>query len=114
MSIQFVVGQSGEALTTMTQQTDSSNQDLGALIVQLAQAGEAVRDSFQGRGRAMFDQFHLHAHEDGRILNKLLASIAEGVGGMDSSYFDFDQQAADTAQRISAAAPMSYSSGRFA
>ena len=110
--MKFVVGQGGETLSTMTKQTASSNEDLGALIRALAEAGEPIRNSFQGRGRALFDQFHAHAAEDGATLNKLLASIADGVGGMDSSYFDFDQQAGDTAQRLMAAAP--FSSGRFA
>ena len=110
--MKFVVGQGGETLTTMTRQTDSSTQDLAALLQRLAQAGEPIRDSFQGRGRALFDEFHKNAHADGVILNKLLASIAEGVGGMDSSYFDFEQQSADTAQQLMGAAP--FSSGSFA
>jgi uncharacterized protein YukE len=110
--MKFIVGSGGETLTTMTKQTDSTTQDLATLLQQLAQAGEPIRDSFQGRGRVLFDEFHKHAHADGVILNKLLASIAEGVGGMDSSYFDFEQQSAETAQRISGSAP--YSSGSFA
>jgi uncharacterized protein YukE len=108
--MKFVVGQGGETLSTMAKQTDTSTQDLAVLLQRLADAGEPIRDSFQGRGRDLFDQFHAHAHADGVTLNKLLASIAEGVGGMDSSYFEFEQQSADTAQRLSAAAPFSSSS----
>ncbi|GAB3916903.1 hypothetical protein GCM10011575_33110 [Microlunatus endophyticus] len=84
MMARYVMGDT--TLSTLTRQTSTNSDDLGALVRQLAQAAEPIRQDFQGAGRTAFNTFEGHTDEIATGLNAALRSVLAGVGGQDSAF----------------------------
>ena len=105
----YVMGE--ETLSTLTRQTSSSNQDLGALVKRLAAAADPIQQDFQGAGKVAFIEFKGHTDEIATGLNAALASVLQGVGGMDSAFAQgVEQQASETRSLMGSA---NFSAARF-
>jgi uncharacterized protein YukE len=107
--MKFAMG--AETLSTLTKQTSSSSDDLGTCVRGLAQAGDPVQNDFQGAGKAAFLEFHKNADEIARGLNPALSSVLQGIGGMDSSFINGEQQQASETRSLMASA--NFESARF-
>ncbi|NKY40099.1 hypothetical protein HGA02_11315 [Cellulomonas septica] len=94
--MKFAMG--SDVLSTLTKKTSSSNEDLGALVRQLAAAAEPLQGKFNGAGRAAFDKFKGETDRIAVDLNGALASVLQGIGGMDRSFGEGDLQMADETQ----------------
>lgn len=93
--VRYVMGD--ETLSTLTRQTSSSNQDLGSLVKQLGRSADPIQDDFQGAGKVAFMEFKGHTDEIALGLNRALASVLQGVGGMDGAFaHGVEQQATET------------------
>ena len=73
--MKFAMG--SDVLSTLTKKTSSSNEDLGALVRQLAAAAEPLQGKFNGAGRAAFDAFKGQTDRIAAELNGALAAHAE-------------------------------------
>lgn len=93
-----------QTLTTLTQKTGGSNEDLGSLVRQLVQAVAPLEGKFNGSGRARFDEFKQRADFVASDINRALGSILEGQGGMNVAFQTGDQESADNAQQTQGAA----------
>ena len=91
--MKFAMG--SDVLSTLTKKTSSSSEDLGALVKQLAQAAEPLQGKFNGAGRAAFDKFKSETDRISVDLNGALQGVLTGIGGMDRSFGEGDQQMAD-------------------
>ena len=94
--MKFAMG--SDVLSTLTKKTSSSNEDLGALVRQLAAAAEPLQGKFNGAGRAAFDKFKGETDRIAVDLNGALSSVLQGIGGMDRSFGEGDLQMADETQ----------------
>ncbi|MFD7505350.1 hypothetical protein [Streptomyces sp. NPDC059850] len=93
-----------ETLSSLGKSTVGSSDDLGALVRLLIAAAEPLEGKFNGRGKAAFDSFKLHADEITSELNGSLQSILGGQSGMDTAFATGDQEQEDNAhQQISSA-----------
>ena len=93
--MKFDMGSS--TLSALTNQTQGSSDDLGALIRQLIAAAEPLEGKFNGAGRAAFDSFKARADEITGELNGSLSAILGGQSGMDRSFGHGDTEMADNA-----------------
>ena len=87
-----------QTLSTLTQQTQGSSDDLGALIQQLIAAAEPLQGTFNGAGRAAFDSFKANADSITANLNSALDAILGGQSGMNTSFVQGDSEMADNAR----------------
>jgi hypothetical protein len=99
-------------LSTLTQQTQGSSDDLGGLIRQLVVAAAPLEGKFNGAGRAAFDSFKSRTDEITAELNMSLGAIIRGQSGMDTSFVTGDIEMSDNAR--SAEGSASFDSARFA
>jgi len=107
--MKFAMG--AETLSNLTKQTSSSNDDLGSQVKLLARAGDAVQQDFQGAGKAAFLDFHARSNEIATGLNQALASVLQGIGGMDSAFITGEQQQADETRSLMSSA--NFDAARF-
>ncbi len=91
--MKFAMG--SDVLSTLTKKTSTSSDDLGALVKQLAAAAEPLQGKFNGAGRAAFDKFKGETDRISADLNGALHAVLTGIGGMDRSFGEGDQQMAD-------------------
>lgn len=101
----------GETLGQLRVKTGGSSDQLGATIKQLLQAAAPLEGSFNGAGKAAFDRFKYRADEITANLNQALASILGGIGGMDTSFRQGEQDMASNASSTEGAA--NFESARF-
>lgn len=107
--MKFAMG--AETLSNLTKQTSSSNDDLGSHVRALAKAGDPVQNDFQGAGKAAFLEFKANAEEIAVGLNQALASVLQGIGGMDSAFVTGEQQQADETRSLMSSA--NFDAARF-
>ncbi|WP_047871506.1 hypothetical protein [Nocardiopsis sp. RV163] len=86
-------------LTTLSQSTGTTGDELSSLIQQLVQAAEPLSGKFDGAGKAAFDSFKLRADAITADLRAGLGSIQEGQGGMNAAFVTGDQTMADDANQ---------------
>jgi uncharacterized protein YukE len=98
-------------LSTLTQQSQGSSDDLGTLIQALIAAAAPLEGKFNGAGRAMFDNFKARSDQVTADLNAALGSIITGQVGMDTSFQQGDQEMADNASSSESAA--NFDAARF-
>jgi len=107
--MKFAMG--ADTLSTLTKQTSTSHQDLGTLVRALAQAADPVQDDFQGRAKQVFLEFKRNTDSIADGLNMALASVLEGVGGMDRAFVEGETQQADETRTLMGS--VSFDSARF-
>ncbi|MDQ0648631.1 uncharacterized protein YukE [Microbacterium natoriense] len=107
--MKFAMG--GDVLSQLTKKTSTSSDDLGALVKQLAQAGEPLEGKFNGAGRAAFDQFNAQSEQIANELNAALAAVLGGISGMDRAFKEGDQEMFE--QTRSTESSVSYDAARF-
>lgn len=98
-------------LSTLTQQSQGSSDDLGELIRQLINAVMPLEGKFNGNGRAMFDNFKSQSDQVTADLNAALGAIVTGQSGMDKAFGEGDQNMADNAS--STAGSANFDAARF-
>ncbi|MFI5270061.1 MAG: WXG100 family type VII secretion target [Chloroflexota bacterium] len=96
-----------QTLSTLTQQTGTSNQDLGQLVRKLVNDVAPLEGKFNGQGRAKFDEFKHRADEVANELNGALAAILQGQGDMNTAFQTGDQESADNASQTQGQADFS-------
>ncbi len=99
-------------LATLTQQTQGSSDDLGALIKQLIAAVTPLEGKFNGAGRAAFDSFKSRSDQVTADLNSALGAIVGGQSGMNRSFTQGDADMASNA--TSAQSSANFDGARFA
>lgn len=107
--MKFAMG--SDTLSTLTKKTSSSSEDLGALVRELAAAGEPLQGKFNGAGRAAFDHFKAETDRIAVELNGALSAVLTGISGMDRSFVEGDSQMADETRAAEAAS--SFDAARF-
>lgn len=100
-----------QTLSTLTQQTGSSNQDLGQLVRKLVNDVTPLEGKFNGQGRVKFDEFKHRADEVANELNASLAAILQGQDDMNVAFQTGDQESADNAAQTQGSA--NFDSARF-
>lgn len=100
-----------QTLSSLTQQTQGSSEDLGALIQQLIAAAEPLEGNFNGAGRAAFDSFKANADLITADLNGALGAILSGQSGMNQSFSQGDVEMSDNANQ--AAGSANFDAARF-
>ncbi|MCW2916412.1 MAG: hypothetical protein JWN52_4480 [Actinomycetia bacterium] len=98
-------------LTQLSQKTQGSGDELGALIKQLVVAAQPLEGRFNGAGKAAFDNFKAHADEITGELSSALHSILGGQRGMDRSFITGESVMAEEAAKTMGAAP--FDAARF-
>ncbi|GAB3193352.1 WXG100 family type VII secretion target, partial [Nesterenkonia suensis] len=98
-------------LSSLSQQTSGSSDELGTLIQQLVAAVEPLQGKFNGQGRAAFDSFKARADEVSADLNQSLAAIQLGQSEMNTATQTGDQESADNAARSQGSA--NFDAARF-
>ncbi|WP_017591979.1 hypothetical protein [Nocardiopsis potens] len=88
-----------QTLTTLTQNTSGSGDELSDLITKLIDAAEPLVGKFDGSGKAAFDSFKSRADQITADLNAGLGSINEGQRGMDQAFSEGSQTMADEANQ---------------
>ncbi len=107
--MKFAMG--ADVLTSLTKKTSASADELGATVRQLSQVTEQIEGKVNGATRAAFDNFQAQSEEIAVELTAALRGVLTGISGMDKSFAQGDQEAADlTAQ---AQASVSFDSARF-
>ncbi len=81
-----------ETLGTLTTQTSSSHDDLGAQVRLLAAAADPLEGRFNGEGRAAFDAFKDASDQIAIDLNTALAAVLEGIRGQNVAYVQGEEQ----------------------
>lgn len=92
------------ALTTLSQNTGNTGDELSSLIQQLVQAAEPLAGKFDGAGKAAFDSFKARADGITADLRAGLGSIQEGQTGMNTAFTTGAQTMADDASQNMGAA----------
>jgi uncharacterized protein YukE len=100
-----------QTLSTLTQQTQASSEDLGTLIRQLIAAAEPLEGNFNGAGRAAFDSFKTNADTITADLNSALGAILGGQSGMNQAFGQGDTEMADNASTAGGSA--NFDAARF-
>lgn len=91
------VGES--TLTTLSQSTAGTGDELSSLIGQLVQAAEPLSGKFDGPGKAAFDSFKARADGISADLRAGLGSIQEGQSGVNASLTSGAETMADDANQ---------------
>ncbi|PPB49539.1 hypothetical protein C4K88_07560 [Arthrobacter pityocampae] len=86
-----------QTLSTLTQQTGTSNEDLGQLVRSLVDAVAPLEGKFNGQGRVRFDEFKHRTDVVASELNTSLGIILQGQSEMDIAFQTGDQESADNA-----------------
>jgi uncharacterized protein YukE len=107
--MKFDMGSS--TLSTLTQQTQGSSDDLGSLIQQLIAAAAPLEGKFNGASRAAFDSFKSRSDEITAELNGALGAIVGGQSGMDTAFNTGDTEMSDNAR--SAEGSANFDGARF-
>lgn len=107
--MKFAMG--SDTLSQLTKKTSSSNDDLGALVKQLADAGEPLEGKFNGAGRAAFDQFKAQSDQIAVELNSALTAVLGGIAGMDVAFAEGDNEMADQIRSVESS--VSFDAARF-
>jgi uncharacterized protein YukE len=102
----------GATLSALTRGTESSHEDLGALVTDLVRAVEPLHGTFNGAGRAAFDQFKARADAVAAELHGALASILQGQAELDLAFRTGDQESSDHA--VQAQGRADFDGARFA
>ncbi|MFF2317390.1 hypothetical protein ACFVTE_14080 [Arthrobacter sp. NPDC058097] len=100
-----------DTLGNLNKQTDSSHQDLGALVRRFVDAVTPLEGRFSGAGKAAFDSFKNRSDLVASELNTALASIVRGQSGMDTAFQQGDLAAGDNARRSEGSA--NFDAARF-
>jgi uncharacterized protein YukE len=100
-----------DTLGTLRTRTSGSNDELGGLIQQLISAATPLEGSFNGAGKAAFDRFKFRGDEITAELNRSLTAILGGIGGMDTSFREGEQDMASNATSTEGAA--NFDAARF-
>lgn len=100
--MKFAMG--ADTLTTLSQKTSSSHEDLGGLVKKVFGAAEPLYNKFNGSGRAAFDLFHDRTNEIADDLNGALAAVLGGIQGQNRSFTQGDQNMAEGTQSLAASA----------
>ena len=87
-----------DLFTGNIKKTDSSIEDLGALIKQLLDAVRPLEGKFKGQGNESFQSLHLKADEVSRLVKKGMESFNEGQSGVSNAVFQGDEAMSDAAQ----------------
>lgn len=98
--MKFAMGAS--TLSTLTKNTSTSNDDLGALVKQLAESAEPLQGKFNGAGRAAFDAFKGQTDRIAAELNGALVAVLGGIAGMDKALGEGDQEMGSSTQSLMA------------
>lgn len=98
-------------LGTLTKQTSTSSDDLGALVKELVISAEPLEGRFNGTARAAFDGFKQRTDEVAAELNSSLGGILGGISGMDTAFVQGEQEMAEGTQ--AAETSVSYDAARF-
>ena len=93
-----------ETLTTLTQRTHGSTDELRSLIQQLISAAEPLTGKFDGGGKAAFDTFKAHADQISADLGRGLGSVNTGQAGMNKAFNTGDMTMADDTRSLMGAA----------
>jgi hypothetical protein len=109
LHMKFAMG--ADTLAQLGKRTSSASGDLGTQVKALLKAAEPLENRFNGAGRAAFDRFKGESDEVAAELDRALAAVLGGIGGMDTSFGTGDQQMADDA--TSAMGSVSFDSARF-
>jgi uncharacterized protein YukE len=107
--MKFAMG--AQVLTNLTKQTSNASGDLGTLVRKLAESAEPLQGRFNGAGRAAFDRFKGQTDSIANELNGALSSVLQGIGGMDRSFQEGDQDMAQ--QTTSAEGSANFDAARF-
>ncbi|GAA4264463.1 hypothetical protein GCM10022256_00750 [Frondihabitans peucedani] len=108
-AVKFAMG--ADTLGVLGKKTGSANQDLGAQVKSLLAAAEPLQGKFNGQGRAAFDRFKSQSDQVANELNASLAAVLQGIGGMNTSFGQGDQQMAD--EQSQAAGSVNFDAARF-
>ncbi len=100
-----------QTLSTLTQQTGTSNQDMGQLVRKLVDDVTPLEGKFNGQGRVKFDEFKARADDVANELNASLATILQGQDEMNTAFQTGDQESADNAGQAQGSA--NFDSARF-
>ena len=100
-----------ETLSTLQTRTSGANDDLGSVVKQLIQAAMPLEGNFNGAGKAQFDRFKVRGDEVAGDLNRALAAILGGIGGMDTAFREGEQEMAANATGAEGAA--NFDAARF-
>jgi uncharacterized protein YukE len=98
-------------LTTLTKQTGSANQDLGALVKRLIEAARPLEGRFNGAGKAAWDSFKARGDQIAADLNGALSAINTGQSGMNTAFIEGETEQADNATRLQSTA--NFDAARF-
>ena len=88
-----------ETVGNLNRQTDSANQDLGALVRRFVDAVAPLEGRFSGAGKAAFDNFKNRSDLVASELNAALAGIVQGQSGMNTAFQQGDLAASDNARQ---------------
>jgi uncharacterized protein YukE len=83
------------ALGTFGKSSTQQAQELEQALRNFVAAAEPMASSFQGAGRAAFDNFHAHGTEIAADLGKRLVAAIDGIGQMDTSFKTGDTNVAE-------------------
>lgn len=107
--MKFAMG--SDTLGQLTKRTQSSGEDLGALVRQLSEAAAPLEGRFNGSARAAFDQFKANTDQISVELSSALQAVLAGVAGMDRSFQESEAEMAD--QTRSTQGSVSFDAARF-
>ncbi|QXJ24196.1 hypothetical protein AGRA3207_005471 [Actinomadura graeca] len=93
-----------ETLVTLAKNTGTSGEELAGLVKQLIAAAEPLSGKFNGAGKAAFDSFKARSDQITADLKAGLTRVNVGQIGMEKAFATGDQQMADEAGRMMAAA----------
>ena len=75
-----------DALPTLNKQTNESQANIGALVLQLSDAIAPLEGKFQGDAAVKFQEFHANSVQYANDLDNAMASISEGQAGVQRSF----------------------------
>lgn len=101
-----------DTLGKLTKSTQTSGEDLGALVRKLGEAAAPLEGRFNGSARAAFDQFKFNTDQIAVELSSSLQAVLAGVSGMDRSFKESESEMADATR--STQSSVSFDSARFA
>ena len=93
MNMKFKMG--ADTLTDLSQKTDGSHQDLGALVKKFFHSAEAVENTFNGNAKAVFNQFKSNTDGIADELNAALASVLAGIDGQNRAFIQGEDNMVD-------------------
>lgn len=107
--MKFAMG--SDTLGQLTKRTQSSGEDLGALVRELGDAAAPLEGRFNGSARAAFDQFKANTDQISVELSSALQAVLAGVAGMDRSFQESEAEMGDATR--STQGSVNFDSARF-